>query len=158
MSNIEINENQYPSTTSSEHPAAFGLSFAGYHSPLPPPSVLAEYKSINPEILTIILETTVKEQEHRHLTESREVAILEYSRQIEEKAVEGDFRFGGRGQWIACFLATFFLIILLVLAFLGMETAVCAGFAAGSLMALSKFFAPRFLEERQDDKEERTDS
>ena len=161
MSETEHDNNLYPSTTS-EHTTAFGLSFSGYHSPFPPPSVLEGYKAIDPEILSIILDMTVKEQEIRHLVEKREIEILEYSRRIEEKAVEGDFRFGGRGQWIACFLATFFLVILVVLAFLGMETAVCAGFAAGSLMALSKFFAPRFLVEGQqednDKKEVNADS
>jgi uncharacterized membrane protein len=159
MSESELNDNHYPNTTSSapssEHTATavradFGLSFSGYHSPFPPPSVLEGYKAIDPKILAVIMDMTVQEQEHRHSIENKEVEIVEHSRKIEAKAIADDFKFGGRGQWIAFSRAILFFAVISVLALLGMETAVCAAFAAGSLMALSKFFAPRFLSVEQD--------
>jgi hypothetical protein len=122
MSGPELNDNHYPNATSSapssEHTAAavradFGLSFSGYHSPFPPPSVLDGYKAIDPKILAVIMDMTVQEQEHRHGIENKEVEIVERSRKIEAKAIEDDFRFGGRGQWIAFSLAVIFLPSLL---------------------------------------------
>ena len=155
MSEPETNRTHYPT----EHASAvktvsgeFGLSFSGYHSPLPPPNVLEEYKAIDPAILTLILDMSVKEQEHRHRAEIREIEIVAYSRQMEDRAIKEDFRFGGRGQWIAFALACVFLGLFFFLAYLRMETALCVALAAGSVMALSKFFAPRFLVTDQDDK------
>ena len=91
MSEPETNRTHYPTehasavkTVSSE----FGLSFSGYHSPLPPPNVLEEYKAIDPAILTLILDMSVKEQEHRHRAEIREIEIVAYSRQMEDRAID----------------------------------------------------------------------
>lgn len=46
---------------------------------LPSPKELAEYQSINPRIVEFLLETSKKEQEHRHKIEDDKIRIIKKS-------------------------------------------------------------------------------
>ena len=63
---------------------------------LPTAQELEAYQKINPDIVEFLLETSRKEQEHRHKTEDKKMEIIRYS---EHK--------NGRMNWWACFLPFF---------------------------------------------------
>ena len=68
---------------------------------LPTAQELKAYQEINPNIVTFLLETSKKEQEHRHKTENKKIDIIRYS---EHK--------NGRMNWWGMFFAFLSLVAL----------------------------------------------
>ena len=70
---------------------------------------LKAYQEINPNIVTFLLETSKKEQEHRHKTENKKIDIIRYS---EHK--------NGRMNWWGMFFAFLSLVALVGLSALAL--------------------------------------
>ena len=69
---------------------------------LPTAQELEAYQKINPNIVEFLLETSRKEQEHRHKTEDKKMEIIRYS---EHK--------NGRMNWWGMFFAFLSLVVLM---------------------------------------------
>ncbi len=76
---------------------------------LPTAQELKAYQEINPNIVTFLLETSKKEQEHRHKTENKKIDIIRYS---EHK--------NGRMNWWGMFFAFLSLVALVGLSALAL--------------------------------------
>ena len=76
---------------------------------LPTAQELKAYQEINPNIVTFLLETSKKEQEHRHKTENKKIDIIRYS---EHK--------NGRMSWWGMFFAFLSLVALVGLSALAL--------------------------------------
>ncbi len=72
---------------------------------LPTAQELKAYQEINPNIVTFLIETSQKEQEHRHKTEDKKIDLIRYS---EHK--------NGRMNWWGMFFAFLSLVTLVGLA------------------------------------------
>lgn len=71
-------------------------SFSG---PLPDPHTLQQYKAIGTEVLESILETSRKEQAHRHEFQKRELELQAKALEIQELATREQYKKDSRGQW-----------------------------------------------------------
>lgn len=76
---------------------------------LPTAQELKAYQEINPNIVMFLLETSKKEQEHRHKTENKKIDIIRYS---EHK--------NGRMNWWGMFFAFLSLVALVGLSALAL--------------------------------------
>ena len=104
-----------------------------FSGPLPPPDVFARYKEIDPQVAQVILDLTVKEQEHRH--------------QEERKLTEADIRSHFRGQGFAA-LISILLIGSMTFLFATDHTWEAAGLGAGGFASvILAFLRNRFLEQ-----------
>lgn len=104
-----------------------------FSGPLPPPDVFARYKEIDPQVAQVILDLTVKEQEHRH--------------QEERKLTEADIRSHFRGQSFAA-LISILLIGSMTYLFATDHTWEAAGLGAGGFASvILAFLRNRFLEQ-----------
>jgi len=148
------NRNRRPNNSNLSVPARTSRTvLERFIGPVPPPNVLADYKDIDPKIPSIILEMAVKEQEHRHHIERKQIEVAEQKIQLQATVQQGDLKFGTRGQWLAFSLAIIFLAVLVFFGYLGLETAVCWGFVTGGFVVIFRFLAPRFLHTKEDKKD-----
>lgn len=78
-----------------------------FHGPIPPPEDLRGYEEVLPNASNRIM--TMAEENSRH------------RREMEKIIIEGNLNLSKRGQWIGLFLAVFFSVIAMILAFNGYE-------------------------------------
>ena len=100
------------------------------------------------------MQMAAEEQAHRHHMDKKRVEVVEQKFVNQATAQKHDFKFGTRGQWLAFSLAIIFLGVIVFLGWLGMETAICAGFGTGGFVAVFAFLAPRFFTKGQKDKKD----
>jgi len=111
------------------------MHFAG---PLPPPDMLLQYGSVQPDFperIVIMAEHAYvmveNEQKHRHVLELKS---MEYSlRQQEDdfKKTQEKYRAARKGQWFTFVLIVLYFALLAFLGYCEQTTAVCVGLGAG---------------------------
>jgi len=101
--------------------------------PLPSPESLAAYEALCPGAAREILDMTKENQKHRHKQENLTLDMA-FSRQ----AIV--FRLVGRGQWVGLLGIVLYFAIILLLAWMGLENAVCVALGAGAFYKLIGLF------------------
>jgi uncharacterized membrane protein len=122
-----------------------GVQHISFSGPLPPPEALSQYESISNGLAERIVQMAEREQAHRHeqekqaLTEDEENNKRGHERLTKNQEVNRDY--GKRGQICAIIVAFGYFIMLGVLGFFRMETAVGIGLGTAVVIGLPQIIS-----------------